>query len=401
MQVGLGLFLALSFLVAAVPARAQSSGVSGGNGLRTESDDPDFVRASLLVASPGDSLYSLVGHCALRMECPTHGLDYCFSYEAEPAKKKVLAYLSGLLHMGMFAVPTEKYISFYEEEGRGVTQYRLNLPLETKRKVWEKLDGKAAEGVNLPYDCLSRGCALSIFSLLLDSMAETEVNPRMPIWPEKYNRTRREIIHDALSDSPWNQFTLWALVGSEADRKVPNRDKVVLPQDLVDMLGRIRIDDKRIIDDSGTELRPTNFRWDPPSAVTPTGLAWAFVALAVVNAIRFRYTIAIPLMAVYALAGLFFAYLVFVSALPATGWNWLLVPFNPLPVALYKWRRYWGRAFAAVIAVWTLAILISPHRLADPPWILFAVAYAIFFAFIHRKPRSVTPSGTRHFFHFA
>ncbi|MBQ4138143.1 MAG: hypothetical protein II592_01175, partial [Muribaculaceae bacterium] len=35
-------------------------------------DSSNFVTASLLIASPGEALYSSYGHCALRMECPVH-----------------------------------------------------------------------------------------------------------------------------------------------------------------------------------------------------------------------------------------------------------------------------------------------------------------------------------------
>ena len=36
----------------------------------------DFVIASVCVASPGDDVYSALGHACLRMQCPTYGLDY-------------------------------------------------------------------------------------------------------------------------------------------------------------------------------------------------------------------------------------------------------------------------------------------------------------------------------------
>jgi len=36
--------------------------------------------------------------------------------------------------------------------------------------------------------------------------------------------------------------------------------------------------------------------------------------------------------------GAFLVYLVFCSSLPATTWNWLLIPFNPVTPLLWKWR---------------------------------------------------------------
>ena len=45
----------------------------------------DFVIASVCVASPGEDVYSALGHACLRLQCPTYNLDYIYSYEAEDA----------------------------------------------------------------------------------------------------------------------------------------------------------------------------------------------------------------------------------------------------------------------------------------------------------------------------
>ena len=47
-------------------------------------DSSNFVTASLLVAEPLHALYSVFGHATLRMECPTHNLDYVFTFERTP-----------------------------------------------------------------------------------------------------------------------------------------------------------------------------------------------------------------------------------------------------------------------------------------------------------------------------
>ena len=63
----------------------------------------DFVIASLLVADPGTVMYSVLGHACIRLQCPTFGMDYCFSYESD-VSQKVLSFLAGKLMMGLPAV---------------------------------------------------------------------------------------------------------------------------------------------------------------------------------------------------------------------------------------------------------------------------------------------------------
>ena len=43
--------------------------------------DPDFIKVSLLIVEPGNQVYSQYGHAALRMECPSNNMDFCFSFE--------------------------------------------------------------------------------------------------------------------------------------------------------------------------------------------------------------------------------------------------------------------------------------------------------------------------------
>ena len=67
----------------------------------------DFVTASICVASPGEEMYSALGHACLRLQCPSADLDYVYSYEAEDATEEVLRFFAGKLKMLVLAVPTK------------------------------------------------------------------------------------------------------------------------------------------------------------------------------------------------------------------------------------------------------------------------------------------------------
>ena len=64
----------------------------------------DFVVVSLVVAEPGEVLYSVLGHACLHLQCPAFGLDYIFSYESESVKGKVFRFLTNDLNMGMMSL---------------------------------------------------------------------------------------------------------------------------------------------------------------------------------------------------------------------------------------------------------------------------------------------------------
>ena len=85
-------------------------------------------------------------------------------------------------------------------------------------------------------------------------------------------------------------------------------------------------------------------------------------------------------LAIQSALGLFLSFLMFVSSLPATGWNWLFVLFNPLPLIFWKWRRKWALGYAGVLLAWIAFMLLHPHRLTGPAYLTLAAAYALMYA---------------------
>ena len=47
---------------------------------QTKDTTNDSVRISLLTCAPGEEIYSLFGHTAIRYEEPAKGIDYVFNY---------------------------------------------------------------------------------------------------------------------------------------------------------------------------------------------------------------------------------------------------------------------------------------------------------------------------------
>ena len=354
-----------------------------------EAVDEDFVITSLLVASPGDVLYSRVGHCALRMQCPEHDLDYVFSYESENARQKVLSFLSGRLKMGMFAIPTDDYLSLYREEGRGVQEYRLTLPIDAKRNLWRVLDNHVAEGFYLPYDYLERGCAHSTLMMLregLDTIA-IDYGP----WPEHISAlTRRELTGLRMKESPWSWCFMNLICNGSIDASCPKAQKAIMPADLVEVLSRASVQGRPVMATSPTELSPCTKAPHTAPWLTPTLVVLLILLLTVVSNMFRCNVMHYVLLTLQTALGLFTCYLVFVSSLCCTEWSWLIIPFNPLPLLFWRWRRYWALPYAVVLVGWLAAMLLSPHTLTDTPYLLLTAALVIDYLSIWWRNRKTT-----------
>ena len=363
--------------------------------------DPDFVTASLLIMSPGNQLYSCVGHSVLRLECPKFGLDNCFTYESESAKDKVLSFLAGNLKMGMFAVPTVEHLKICAAEGRGVMQYRLNLPPTVKQRLWKYLDNKVAEGINLSYDYLSRGCAYAAFVALSRSI-EPDYLLQIGKWPDRFDKwTRREFVDAHLDGFPWNRFFIHTLAGAECDRDVPKSMKVVLSCDLLELLRIAHVNGQAVISTVGEELLAPNPQ-DSHVFITPMMIAFGFLLVSIADFFlnAWHEWVAMLFLVFQSLLGVLFTYLVCVSNLPATDWNWLIIPFNLLPLIFWKWRRKWALWFVGVLLAWEAFIIFYPHFLTDPAYLVLVAAYIVMFTRIGwqgraRRPATATTTTSR------
>ena len=83
-------------------------------------------------------------------------------------------------------------------------------------------------------------------------------------------------------------------------------------------------------------------------------------------------------------AGIFLTYLLLFSDLPCTEWNWLIIPFNPIPALCWKWRDKVGTPFVVMTLVWAVGIALYPHQLVETAHILMGMAAGVTF-FSHEK----------------
>jgi hypothetical protein len=336
---------------------------------------PDFVRAYYVVAEPGGALYSVFGHACLHLVCEAYNLDYFFSYESESAARKILKFLSGNLLMGMTAVTRDSYLGGFAEEGRGVKEYELNLPIEQKRELWRVLDEKTAEGMELPYDYEARGCAYACVQILEEVLGKEKIE--YAEWSSRFNRTRREIANDYIKRQyPWNLLVLNTIVGSSFDQTDNITEKLIIPTEVAEVLQYAKYDGDYLLSRDAHELIPSQYE-ERASWFTPMLVAILLLMLALVSLNMEKTYIDLLILVIVTFIGVVITYLVVVSTLPCSSFNWLIIPFNILPAICWKWRQWWALPYAVIIGLWLIYSLVSPHQLADSSMLVTALAFMI------------------------
>jgi hypothetical protein len=112
---------------------------------------------------------------------------------------------------------------------------------------------------------------------------------------------------------------------------------------------------------------------------TPQLLAWVLLLITLllmafrVNSWKW------VLLGIQCLLGLFLLYVaLFTQLFTSAGWLMVLL-FNPLPLLLWKWHRYWQLPYAALLLIEALVLVCWPHMLVDPAYTILLLSYIVLF----------------------
>ncbi len=247
------LIISLMLLSCAVAMQSQDLTVAERNAAQGFNDTidrlaPDFVLVSLCIADPTDQsqdYLGITGHAFLRLQCPTFGLDYCFSYESEKIKGQLWDYITGKLKMGMYAVPTNEYIQDYRVWNRAVHEYRINIPADAEQRLWEQMDNHMLTENDMQMNLVKFGCTNTILRYVEKALAPTQIKYN---WPKKYlTKSAMEIAEEHVGNYPWTLLGLRLTAGREYAQMVSPKQKVLFPTDLLEVWSTATINDEPML----------------------------------------------------------------------------------------------------------------------------------------------------------
>ncbi|MBP5386764.1 MAG: DUF4105 domain-containing protein [Prevotella sp.] len=353
-------------------------------------DSSNFVIASLVTTTPADVIYSSMGHCAIRMQCPSESLDYCFSLEMAAEPGDYAQFFSGQAKAAVVAVPTQEFINAYRTEGRGMTQYELNLTHHEKQQLWRLLDEEVVKPPHLTFNFLNTNCVM--MSMLM--IEHCLINERIDFGklPPALQLNNGDLIRYHSAHTPWAQFLYITLSGAACDGHEMMEYRLS-PKMIVEVL------DKATIQGDSTAARPV-FKEKPtpllaatthpkPSPITPTMLFGAILLFTVAITIAERFghcqktakILDILLFAFQTIVGIALLYTSTVANLFGSHWNWYIIPTCPIAIILWltcrkhSWHRHLYLAYTVILILFILATPLSSQL--DLPHQLITATFAI------------------------
>lgn len=200
----------------------------------SSAQDSSRLRISLLTCTPGDELYAIFGHSALRVIDSNSVTDYVYNYGTFNFNDEgfYIKFARGKL---MYYISIERFDDFqysYQSWGREMTEQLLNLTAEEKKNIQRALfENLKDENKYYKYDFFFDNCTTRLRDLLLKYK---EPNPQLPaVMPA--NTRFRHAIHQYLDkgEQYWSKLGIDILLGARTDRIMTPAEQQFLPDNLM------------------------------------------------------------------------------------------------------------------------------------------------------------------------
>ena len=330
---------------------------------------PSHTEVSVITCSPGDEVYSLYGHTAIRLRDEARGLDIAVNYGVFDFDTDHFAwkFVLGETDYMCMAVPWHFFIDEYRQRGSSVKAQVLNLTEEETDSLVRYLDwNMKPENCIYRYNYLTDNCTLRVMDCV-----ERAIKGRIVYSWDTDRLTYRDIIHDYTNGSPWAQVGNDILLGCDVDTILSSRAKCFVPDYYSSALNGALIRD--LVADTRPMVRRTEMLLEasvPAGAqqdsfpVSPVIAVWGlFAVLCLIAMIEYRtgymlWPLDFVLLTAHGVAGAILLFVFLFSQHPALDTNWQVWLLNPLPllampfVVRDAWKRQcciWHYILAAVI----------------------------------------------------
>lgn len=324
-------------IITLIPGETYASGKTDFQG-----SGNDSVEISLLTCSPGQEVYSLYGHTAIRYTDYKKDIDIAINYGVFSFKKSffILRFIFGLTDYEMGIIPFDVFYEEYKSNGRGVIQQKLNLTEEEKSQIISAIEENyRPENRVYRYNYFYDNCTTRAHDILINNVkGDVEIAGQQ----KREYPSFRELIHSFNENHPWARFGNDMLLGVGADKMTDKNTYQFLPFNLMNDFDKTVIKDK---DGNVRKLVEKTFNVVPEGfysagkefPLRPSDCAWIIFSIIIAVTFAeyllkkdFRVFDAL-LMAVDGCVGIVI-FVMFFSEHPTTSTNLQILLFNPLPL---------------------------------------------------------------------
>ena len=255
------------------------------------------ARMSLLTVGPGEDLYSVFGHTAIRVNDPAQNLDVTFGWGGFRYEDNFyVKFLRGTLPYYIDAYEMYPFLYAYQAENRTVREQLLNLSPAQKQQLYRVLQtNMLPENRTYQYKFFYDNCASRPRDKIAEACGDSLTIPSRNRMTGRSYRDWMNVYLDK-SVKPWAKLGMNLAIGQPADEPTDGWHAMYLPDQVHDQLAKavLKKADGQVVplvasDQTLYEARQT-FRQQVPFFFDPTVVFALLAILVTIFTIR-RYQI--------------------------------------------------------------------------------------------------------------
>ncbi|MFO7978949.1 MAG: DUF4105 domain-containing protein [Bacteroidales bacterium] len=248
------------------------------------------AQMSLLTASPGQELYSVFGHSALRVVDPVTGKDEVYNYGTFDFDTPFFYYkfARGQLLYKLAVTTYDRFIWEYQHEGRAMYEQTLYLPREQMLEIYAFLQtNRLPENRYYAYDFFYDNCSTRLRDLI-----EEFVNPDWghDPYPDR-EVTFRDMLKPYVNRLPWSRFGTDLALGLPADKVVSPWHAMFLPDEMFIAFSQARHPDGSALVEQVDVVLEETIGSVSESRFTPVLIGWMIFLVGLATMWRRRWSL--------------------------------------------------------------------------------------------------------------
>ena len=358
------------------------------NGLALQLSDKATV--SIITCSPGNEMYSVYGHSAIRVKDPRLNFDVVFNYGIFDFSSPNFLYrfCAGQTDYLLGAYRFETFLNEYRHDKRSVFEQELNLSAQEKQKIFDFLQWNAQpENRVYRYNFFFDNCATRVRDVIADN-----VNGGITYTDSASHKTLRTLIKDCHQKIRWLNFGIDFLVAAESDREATLEEEMFLPDYVMQHFSTAKRNDNgqniaksvQVLYQAPEQTLSLTWLWSPLVVFSLLLLVVAFFTWKQFKNGEMKPALDVLLYGINGLGGLLLTWFTIYSEHPAMSPNYNLMWLVPLslPFAILYLRKKWRpavRYYHLVFAVWMIVFFVSSPFIPQKFHPVFFIMAATFF----------------------
>lgn len=337
---------------------------------------------SILTCAPGEELYSIFGHTAIRVQDSISNSDYVFNYGTFDFNTSnfYLKFMKGELNYILSVTTFDRFIREYEYQRRSVIEQHLNLTTDEKERIIDALiKNSLPENREYHYHFFYDNCATRVRDII-DVNISDDIEFKA-LSADRKGMTYRDAIGVYLIHSQWTKFGMDLILGEPTD-EILNRSTIqFLPDFLYDQFKTAKKHDNvQLVE---YEESVISFpKQTKPSVFIPSFVLWIVFAIIAsiswfeISRRKLLKVVNISIFLPVSLLSLLIIFLWFFTFHSVTAYNWNLVWANPLN-------------FMMIVPV-----LKNTKRFIWIPWIIIIsnlIMFVLYFIIPQEIPKALFP----------